>query len=90
MITIYSSQDLGNEVVVDQPNNVQTNEEQWWFVYDATTKIIVVEPLRCCGFTSSPFTMVIADTKEEIDTYIQENNLQYPPVLDGSDSILES
>jgi len=56
-----------------QPKDVLTNEVQWWFIYNSDTKEIVVAPQQCSGYTSSPFAMVVADTKEELDQYIIEN-----------------
>jgi len=46
-------------------------------IYNADTKVIVIEPLQCSGYTSSPFTMVISDAKEELDQYIIENKLLF-------------
>jgi hypothetical protein len=46
-------------------------------IYDAISKQIVVEPMQCSGYTSSPLTIVVADTKEECDQYIADNELIY-------------
>jgi hypothetical protein len=75
MVKIYSNQTLNKEEVDLFPNEVQTTDQDWWMIYDADTKEIVVKVQQCSGFTSSPFTMVIADTKEELDQYIINNNL---------------
>jgi hypothetical protein len=40
---------------------------------------IIIPPQQCSGGTSSPFTMAIADTKEELEQYIQDNGLILPP-----------
>jgi hypothetical protein len=79
MIKIYSNQNIDNQEVIPSPSEIQTTEQDWWMVYDADTKEIAVEPLQCSGYTSSPLTMVIADTEEELNQYISENNLLYSP-----------
>ena len=58
--------------------NVETDQNDWWFVFDETSKNIIVEPQQCSGSTSGPYTMVVADTKEELDQYIVDNGLKYP------------
>ena len=74
MIKIYSSQ-ISTEEVIPFPDQVHTTDQNWWMIYDATTKQIVVEPMQCSGYTSGPLTMVIADTKEELEQYIKDNSL---------------
>lgn len=74
MIKIYSSQ-ISTEEVIPLPQEVHTTEQDWWMVYDAATKQILVEPMQCSGYTSGPLTMVIADSKEELEQYIINNNL---------------
>jgi len=59
-------------------SNIETTQEQWWIVYNDETKVILEGPLQCSGYTSSPNIMVIADTEEELLTYIEENNLIFP------------
>ena len=59
-------------------NNIETTQEQWWILYNDETKIVIVNPLQCSGYTSSPNVMVIADTEEEILAYIEENDLIIP------------
>lgn len=56
-------------------SNTETTQEQWWITYNDETKIILQGPFQCSGRTSSPHIMVIADTEEELLTYIEENNL---------------
>ncbi|NBP02785.1 MAG: hypothetical protein EBU90_22245 [Proteobacteria bacterium] len=72
---IYSNQTLNAEHVIPFPGDVHTTEQDWWMVYDADTKIIAVEPLQCSGYTSSHLTMVVADTKQELEQYIQDHDL---------------
>ena len=59
-------------------SNTETTQEQWWILYNDETKVILEGPLQCSGYTSSPNIMVIADTEEELLTYIEENNLIFP------------
>lgn len=61
--------------ILSQPKDVLTNEVQWWFIYNSDTGTILQEPIQCLGKTSSPYTMVVADTKDECDTFITQNNL---------------
>jgi hypothetical protein len=74
MINVYSTQQIDG-VVYEDTINIETNQDQWWFIYDAYTKRIVVEPLQCSGTTSSPYTMVVTDTEDEINQYIVDNGL---------------
>lgn len=79
---IYSNQNVNVEHVIPFSAEVHTTEQDWWMIYDADNKIILVEPLNCAGYTSSPLTMVVADSKEELNQYIVDNNLKYPPEED--------
>lgn len=82
MIKLYSDQEQPD--VVQSAKNVITNETEWWMIYDANTLQVIIPPQQCSGKTSSPYTMVISDTKEELDQYIQDNNLILPPDPDYS------
>jgi hypothetical protein len=75
MIKIYTNQNIKNQHVILSPLEVQTTKQDWWMIYDNTTKEVVVEPQQCSGYTSSPLTIVVADTKEELDQYIVDNDL---------------
>lgn len=46
-------------------------------MYDDATKIILVEPSQCSGSHTCAITLVVADTKEELDQYIVDNALVY-------------
>lgn len=59
-------------------DNIETVQEQWWILYNDETKIVEEGPLQCGGHTFSPLIMVIADTEEELLSYIEENNLTIP------------
>jgi len=73
MIRIYSNQEKPD--VIPIVDGISTNETEWWMIYNAVTNNIIVPPQQCAGGTSSPFTMVIADSKEELDQYIIDNKL---------------
>jgi hypothetical protein len=77
MIKIYSNQEKPD--VVPMVDGVFTNEVEWWMIYDAVTNKVIIPPLQCYGGTSSPYTMVISDTEEELNQFIVENGLILPP-----------
>ena len=56
-------------------DNIETAQEQWWIIYNDETKTVLLGPLQCSGYTSSPHVMVIGDTEKELLTYIEENDL---------------
>jgi hypothetical protein len=59
-------------------DNIETTSEQWWIIYNDETKTVIMGPMQCLGRVVSPHIMVIADTEEEILTYIKENDLIIP------------
>ena len=61
--------------IINNPQNFLTAEDQWWMVFESETKKILVEPQQCSGYTSSPFTLAVADSKEELEQYILDNEL---------------
>jgi hypothetical protein len=75
MKKIYTNQNINNEEVVPFTSEVQTTDQDWWMIYDAVTMDLLIEPQQCSGFTSSPFTMVISDNKEELEQYIIDNQI---------------
>jgi hypothetical protein len=81
MIKIYSNQEKPD--VVPMVDGISTNETEWWMIYDAVTNKVIIPPLQCAGGTSSPYTMVIADTEEELNQYILDNGLILPPIEFG-------
>lgn len=58
------------------PNNVETAQTNWWFIFNED-KSIIIKPLQCSGYTSSPHTMVVADTLEQLEKYITDNGIIY-------------
>ncbi len=59
--------------------NIESTQDQWWMLYNESTKIVFEGPIQCSGSTTSPHIMVIADTEEELLTYIEENDLVILP-----------
>lgn len=81
MIKIYSEQNIENKEIISAPKGIHTTGQEWWMIYDANDKSVTIEPQQCSGYTSSPLTMVISDTKEELEQYISENGLITKEVL---------
>jgi hypothetical protein len=77
MIKLYSNQEKPD--VIPMVDGVSTNETEWWMIYDANTLQVIIPPQQCSGGTSSPYTMAISDTREELEQYIQDNGLNLPP-----------
>lgn len=77
MIRLYSNQERPD--AVPMVDGINTTETEWWMIYDANTLQIIIPPQQCSGGTSSPYTMAISDTLEELDQYIQDNGLILPP-----------
>jgi hypothetical protein len=83
MIRLYSNQEKPD--VVPMVDGINTNETEWWMIYDANALQVIIPPQQCSGGTSSPYTMAIADTLEELEQHIQDNGLILPVDLYGSD-----
>jgi hypothetical protein len=64
--------------VYQHPDNIYTNQAQWWFVYDASNNTITIAPLQSCGYITGPLTLVVADTQTELEVYIADYGLIYP------------
>jgi Fe-S-cluster-containing hydrogenase component 2 len=56
---------------------IETTQDEWIMLYDDETKIILVKPQQCSGSHTCAITLVVADTKEELDQYIVDNALVY-------------
>ena len=65
--------------IIDNPSNEQTDDIQFWFIYNLSEKRVISPIKQVSGYTSSPHIMVIADTKEELLIYIEENDLIFVP-----------
>jgi hypothetical protein len=61
--------------VVDE---IEASETQWWFLYEEDTKELRDIPIQCSGYISSPRILILADTEEELLSYIEENDLTIP------------
>jgi len=61
--------------IIDKPENFLTNGQEWWMIFESETRKIIVPPNQCSGYTSSPFTMIVANSKEECDQFIIDSNL---------------
>ena len=57
---------------------IETTQDQWIMMYDDETKKILMEPQQCSGSYTCAITLVVADTKEELDQYIVDHALVYP------------
>ena len=57
---------------------IDVTQDQWIVLYNDETKEILVEPQQCSGSYTCANTLVVADTKEELDQYIVDNELVYP------------
>ena len=61
--------------VIQEVNNIETSETDWWMLYNESTQIVSTGPMRCSGITASPHIMVIADTEEEVLEFIEQEGL---------------
>ena len=59
-------------------DNIETTQDQWWMLYNESTKIVFEGPLKCSGYTTSPDAMIITNTEEQLLAYIEENGLIIP------------
>jgi hypothetical protein len=65
--------------IIDNPSNEQTDDIQFWFIYNLSEKRVISPIKQVSGYTSSPHIMVIADTEEELLIYIEDNDLIFVP-----------
>ena len=59
---------------------VNVLESQWTLLYEESTKIILAEPMQAAGSYTVADVLAVADTKEELDQYIVDNNLITRPL----------
>jgi|TARA_R110000796_G_C14495764_1_gene428284 hypothetical protein len=64
--------------IITEVNNIETDENQWWFIYNESTKIVIITPEVGYVSASSPHIMVISDSEEELVEYIEDSNLIIP------------
>jgi hypothetical protein len=77
MITIYTNQNVLSDGYNMNPNtpDVYSDDSAWWMIYNADDSTIILEPRQSSGYKNTPFTIVISDTQEELNNYIQTNSL---------------
>jgi hypothetical protein len=56
---------------------IDVSEDQWIMLYNEENKNILIEPQKCSGSHTCANNLVVADTKEELDQYILNNQLYY-------------
>lgn len=61
--------------VIQEVNNIETSETDWWMLYNESTQIVYTSPMQCIGITASPHIMVIADTEAEVLEFIEQEGL---------------
>ena len=54
---------------------IELNENQWALLYEENTKNILMDPQQAAGFYAVADVLVVADTKEELEQYIQDHGL---------------
>jgi hypothetical protein len=57
---------------------VEVDQDKWILLYQESSKEILMKPQQCGGLWTVVETLVVADTKEELNQYIIDNNLSYP------------
>jgi hypothetical protein len=64
-----------------QPQNFDIPDNVWWMVYEDDSKEILsgIRKPQERGCITSPLILLTADTKEELEQYIQDNGLILPP-----------
>jgi hypothetical protein len=69
--------------VITEVNNIQTSETDWWMIYDPVNLGVISSPMQCSGYASSPHNMLIADTKEEVLEFIEQEGLTLEDIDNG-------
>ena len=62
---------------------ITIDENVWAFIYDTDSKKILMEPQRCSGTYTCPQTLVVADSLEECEEYINDNDIIYSTERDA-------
>jgi hypothetical protein len=68
--------------IYQQPKDFHISDNVWWIVYEDDSKEILsdIQEPQYRGFISSSSTLVTADTKEELEQFITDNQLYFPPI----------
>ena len=56
---------------------IEVTQDRWAMLYEQESKNITMEPQQASGFYNVVDVLVVADTKEELDQYIVDNELVY-------------
>jgi len=77
MITIYTNQNLNTQDYTIYYGQTQLNidSNKWWFLYNFDTSTILIQPKQKALSILVNFTVVLSDTLEELNSYIETNNL---------------
>jgi hypothetical protein len=65
-------------VIIDKPENYDLPINKWYIINNTNNNNIIVDIHYVNNTNSiiySPFTLIIADEKEELINYIKQNNL---------------
>lgn len=54
---------------------ITVDENAWVFIYDDETKKILMEPQQCSGTYTCAQPVVVADSLEECEEYIETNSI---------------
>lgn len=54
---------------------VELTSDQWHMLYNDETNEILIEPRQSSGSYTCADTLLVADTREELDAFIKDNNL---------------
>jgi hypothetical protein len=57
------------------PENIQTTENDWWFLFNLNSLELITKPQQCSGYTSSLYSMFIGNSLEECENYINDNGI---------------
>lgn len=74
-----------------QPKDFHIPDNVWWIVYEDDSKEILsgIQEPQQRGCIASPYILLTADTKEELDQYIVDNHLFFPAISEPELQILE-
>lgn len=56
---------------------IDVSEDQWIMLYNEENKNILLGPQKCSGSHTCANNLVVADSKQEVEQYILNNQLNY-------------
>jgi len=71
--------------IINAPDRYYVDDKTWWMVFNQSNSTIIELPNLCSGNIYSLFTLVLADTEEELKSYAVNNSLIFPPDPFGPD-----